>query len=426
MNDQTGGEDYSAAVPLEISQETAERAEEVLRAFAEDAEMDMALIVDRSGSLVAGIAADAGVSVETISALVAGVCGAVDALVGEIGDSGEIESFHSGGERQMYLKELENRFILVGVSNADLPTGIIRQKSAQVREELTAILQDIQASSAAAAAQAKRRRSLHSIAPRKPVAEPEITLESEEDLLNTEEVRPEIVLEASEVDEPLVSLDAVGDSPFSLESEPEGGAQGEGIRFDDLSGLTDPSDEGEVEDLQEEKDEELPAEDFVESEKVSFEIDESAETSEPEISEEIEEKNDDLADLISGAGLEDEDKVLLNQEEEPEAEAEPESAPEPVSSPPVLVKTVVVDSPFEAVDDEDENLEMESDAGQDEEVLLPSQPGPSIGKSGAEGAKLNLPLPSKPAPESADTSSESEEDEPEPRKSGPRYSFELG
>jgi len=426
MNDQTGGEDYSAAVPLEISQETAERAEEVLRTFAEDAEMDMALIVDRSGSLVAGIAADAGVSVETISALVAGVCGAVDALVGEIGDSGEIESFHSGGERQMYLKELENRFILVGVSNADLPTGIIRQKSAQVREELTSILQDIQANSEAAAAQAKRRRSLHSIAPRKQVVEAEVALESEEDLLNTEEVRPEIVLEASDIDEPLVSLDAVGDSPFSLESEPEGATQGEGIRFDDLSGLTDPSDEEEFKDQQEEVLEEPPVEDPVEREEVLFEIDESAEKSASEINEEIDEKDDDLADLISGAGLEEEDKELLNQEEEPEAEVEPESVPEPVSSPAVLVKPVVVDSPFEAVDDEDEEMAAESDAGKDEEVLLPSQPGPSIGKSGAEGTKLNLPLPSKPASGAADDSSKSEEDEPEQRKSGPRYSFELG
>ena len=393
MNEPIPDDDHSAAIPLEINQETAERAEEVLRLFAEDAEMDMALIVDRSGALIAGIAADAEVPVDTISALVAGVCGAVDALIDKIGESGEIESFHSGGERQLYLRELENRFILVGVSGVDLPTGIIREKSAQIRGELSEILQEIQARSATIA---KRRRSLHSIVPGQGSEEEADTSEQEETIIEEElivsekveevtvreevEEKPEdIVLETPEVDEPLISLDAAGESPFSLDSETEPTTKGAGIRFDDLSGLTDP----------------LEAEDEI-SAIETVNIDEVEDSTQEEVPEEVE-------------GI----------TEEEVAEALP--APEPPVAPPVLVAPVVLDSPFEAVEDDDENeLGIVSDETE-EEVKLPSQPGPSIGKAQEAENDCIIPLPPPVAEQE-----ELEEEEPEERKSGPRYSFELG
>ena len=73
--------DITAAVPLEISAELAEGVENLLRELAEDAGLSTALVVDRSGALVAGISSEEEVTVEVISALVAGASGAVRALV---------------------------------------------------------------------------------------------------------------------------------------------------------------------------------------------------------------------------------------------------------------------------------------------------------------------------------------------------------
>lgn len=135
--------DYSAAIPLEISHDVASRADDLLREFAEDSGLETALIVDRSGSLVAGISAEAEVTIEVISALVAGASGAMRALVSQLGETGAMESLHLGGERMIYLREIVNRFILVGVADATRPAGLVRSKAHAIEGELTTLLRDI-------------------------------------------------------------------------------------------------------------------------------------------------------------------------------------------------------------------------------------------------------------------------------------------
>lgn len=130
-------------VPLEISHEVASRADDLLREFAEDSGLETALIVDRSGALVAGISAEAEVTIEVISALVAGASGAMRALVSQLGETGAMESLHLGGDRMIYLREIVNRFILVGVSNATRPAGLVRSKAHAIESELTELLRDI-------------------------------------------------------------------------------------------------------------------------------------------------------------------------------------------------------------------------------------------------------------------------------------------
>jgi len=135
--------DYTSAVSLEISQEVAEQADELLRELAEDAGLDTALIVDQSGVLVTGISAEENVTVEVISALVAGASGAMKTLVRELGETGEIESLHQGSERTVYLREIVGRFVFVGVADSSLPVGVIREKSNQMRGRLSELLQSI-------------------------------------------------------------------------------------------------------------------------------------------------------------------------------------------------------------------------------------------------------------------------------------------
>ena len=132
--------DHSPSVPLEISSEVAGKADDLLRAFAEDAGLETALIVDRSGALVAGISAEAEVTIEVISALVAGASGAMRALVAQLGETGAVESLHLGGDRMIYLREIVNRFILVGVSDASRPAGLVRQKAQSIEAGLSDLL----------------------------------------------------------------------------------------------------------------------------------------------------------------------------------------------------------------------------------------------------------------------------------------------
>ena len=158
--------DFTPAVPLEIGQEIASQADDLLRDFAEDAGLETALVVDRGGALVAGVS-EADVSVEVISALVAGASGAMRALVRELGETGEIESFHQGGDRVVYLRELMERFVLVGVASSPLPLGIVREKANQVREPMGELLKDVPPIKATAESEA-HSRSLRSVAPEEP------------------------------------------------------------------------------------------------------------------------------------------------------------------------------------------------------------------------------------------------------------------
>ena len=134
--------DYTAAVPLEIDEDTAMRADDLLREFAEDAGLETALIVDRSGALVAGISGEA-VTIEVISALVAGASGAMRALVSRLGETGAVESLHLGGNRLVYLKEIVNRFILVAVAEVSRPAGIVRQKALAIDARLDDLLREV-------------------------------------------------------------------------------------------------------------------------------------------------------------------------------------------------------------------------------------------------------------------------------------------
>lgn len=135
----------------EVSAEAADRAEEILREFAAEAELDLAVIVDRSGGMVAGVASRPDVDVDTVGALVAGAFGAMRSLARELGESSIVESVHHGDKDTIYLREIGSRYILLGVAELALPAGIVREKAAQITGPLSALLTEPAAALAAAA-----------------------------------------------------------------------------------------------------------------------------------------------------------------------------------------------------------------------------------------------------------------------------------
>lgn len=135
--------DFAPAMPLEISQEIAEGLDQILCDYAEDASVETALLVERSGALVTGISENEDVTVEVISALVAGASGAMKSLVRELGSNGGIESLCLSEDRAIYLKEVRNGFVLVGVADSSVPVGILREAAFRVAPQLSDMLMDV-------------------------------------------------------------------------------------------------------------------------------------------------------------------------------------------------------------------------------------------------------------------------------------------
>lgn len=213
-------EDLGPAQPLEISSEIAAKADDLLRRFAEEAGLETALVVDRSGALVAGISSEAEVTIDVISALVAGASGAMRALVKELGETGNIESLHQGGDRLLYLREMINRFILVGVSDCSTPAGVVREEASKVSDALQEILVGIKPSDPPKAqkelAPMKSLRSMSLQRTANRLLAPAVFLEEEE----IPETPVEIVGEAAEPPVRMAPEPIIIDEPVA-EPEPE-------------------------------------------------------------------------------------------------------------------------------------------------------------------------------------------------------------
>ena len=315
--------DYTPAVPLEISQEVAEQADEFLRELAEDAGLDTALIVDQSGALVTGISAEENVTVEVISALVAGASGAMKTLVRELGETGEIESLHQGSERSVYLREIIGRFVLVGVADSSLPVGVIREKSNQIRGRLAELLDSVKPTDSAEEEELPESvvvpRSLREVAMAR--AAERAAREPEED-----------------EDDPLAGID---DDPVAADDDD----------VFDLGKLT-AVDEG-----NESSEEESPA---AEEESI-FEVEEDEAEIEEEDEEEEEEEREPT-EVIEPLEL-DEPEIVIESEEEAPAES-PFEIEEDEEEEPVVPETIVLEegAPVESI------FELEADDGEEEDA----------------------------------------------------------
>jgi predicted regulator of Ras-like GTPase activity (Roadblock/LC7/MglB family) len=368
--------DYTAAVPLEIDEETATRADDLLREFAEDAGLETALVVDRSGALVAGISAEAEVTVEVISALVAGASGAMRALVSRLGETGAVESLHLGGNRLVYLKEIVNRFILVAVAEVSRPAGLVRQKALAINSRIEELLRDVR-SAEVVTPPVPPAKSLRAIArERAAQREAELAAASAASVL-----LPEIDEDSIRVEE----TEAVQFEEIVVAEFPEEVPEEESFETLELTSEMEPVDEPEAVD----ETPEYPPAESEEDAEPSEEIEEPAtpfEAFEEDFGEEVEAEPD------PGFFECDEPELEVGPELEPEFETEAEPEPEPVPKeilepidfgdpeiviessvppqPPALPKVVLpMDSPFEAEEDDEE---------EESELILPEPPVPPM------------------------------------------------
>ena len=137
--------DRCLEVTLKVPDGVADAIEEVLRGFAEEADLDTSLVVDISGQLVAGISSLPEVDVDSIGSLVAKSAGAAECLAGALGEGGRVESLHLGEDRTLYLREAGERFILVGVSDSEIQAGILCDQAGLAEEPLSKLLGKVKA-----------------------------------------------------------------------------------------------------------------------------------------------------------------------------------------------------------------------------------------------------------------------------------------
>ncbi len=110
---------------------------EALQHFLVDSSARCALLVDRTGQLVATVGEQPRFDATTFATLTAADFSANDQLARLIGESDFNTLFHQGDKESMYLADVARRVILVVLFDNRTTLGLVRLKMKQTVEELT-------------------------------------------------------------------------------------------------------------------------------------------------------------------------------------------------------------------------------------------------------------------------------------------------
>ena len=111
-----------------------------LQRFLHESNARCALLVDRSGQLVATVGEQPKFDPTAFATLTAADFSANDQLAKLIGESDFNSLFHQGEKESMYVADVARRLILVTLFDNRTPIGLVRLKMKPVVEELTSHL----------------------------------------------------------------------------------------------------------------------------------------------------------------------------------------------------------------------------------------------------------------------------------------------
>ena len=123
-----------------------------LEAFLADSNARCALLVDRTGQLVATVGERPNFDPTAFSTLAAADFSANDQLAKLIGENDFNSLFHQGEKESMYLADIARRVILVVLFDNRTTLGLVRLKMRHVVLNLTQLFEGVFSRSAAAAA----------------------------------------------------------------------------------------------------------------------------------------------------------------------------------------------------------------------------------------------------------------------------------
>ena len=114
-----------------------------LQRFLHEANARCALLVDRSGQLVATVGEQPKFDPTTFATLTAADFSANDQLARLIGESDFNVLFHQGERESMYLADVARRVILVVLFDNRTTLGLVRLKMKQTVDELTKLFEQV-------------------------------------------------------------------------------------------------------------------------------------------------------------------------------------------------------------------------------------------------------------------------------------------
>jgi predicted regulator of Ras-like GTPase activity (Roadblock/LC7/MglB family) len=114
---------------------------QALQRFLTDCSARCALLVDRTGQLVATVGEQPRFDATTFATLTAADFSANDQLARLIGESDFNSLFHQGEKESMYLADVARRVILVVLFDNRTTLGLVRLKMKQTVEELTRLFE---------------------------------------------------------------------------------------------------------------------------------------------------------------------------------------------------------------------------------------------------------------------------------------------
>lgn len=116
---------------------------ESLQRFLYDSNARCALLVDRTGQLVATVGEQPKFDATAFATLTAADFSANDQLAKLIGETDFNSLFHQGEKESMYLADVARRVILVVLFDNRTTLGLVRLKMKQTVEELTRIFDEV-------------------------------------------------------------------------------------------------------------------------------------------------------------------------------------------------------------------------------------------------------------------------------------------
>lgn len=114
-----------------------------LQRFLYDSNARCALLVDRTGQLVATVGEQPTFDATAFATLTAADFAANDQLARLIGETDFNTLFHQGEKESMYLADVARRVILVVLFDNRTTLGLVRLKMKQIVEELTKLFEQV-------------------------------------------------------------------------------------------------------------------------------------------------------------------------------------------------------------------------------------------------------------------------------------------
>jgi predicted regulator of Ras-like GTPase activity (Roadblock/LC7/MglB family) len=114
-----------------------------LKKFLLDSNARCALLVDRSGQLVATVGEQPKFDATAFATLTAADFSANDQLAKLIGESDFNSLFHQGEKESMYLADIARRVILVVLFDTRTTLGLVRLKMKETVHDLTRLFEDV-------------------------------------------------------------------------------------------------------------------------------------------------------------------------------------------------------------------------------------------------------------------------------------------